>query len=405
MQNPIIIGAGVSGLVAAIELEKAGYSPTLIEASDRIGGRVKSDVVNGVPLDHGFQVLLSEYPEAKRYLDYEKLDLIRFAPGSVIFQDGKQYTIGDPLRDTSFLWSTLNANIGSIKDKLLILKLANRVKKKSIDQIFASKEQSTGSYLKDFGFSDKIITQFFQPFFAGIFLEEELVTSSRMFEFVYKMFGTGDATIPREGMQAIPNQLASQLTKTTIRLNTKVRTVENKTIHLDNGEVIESDHIIITTDPSSLIKSTSTQTLTWKSCYNIYLEAKQSALNKTLIGLLPDTNLLVNNFHYLEDVFGKSDSKTILSVTVVKDHNLSESAMIEKVKKELFDHCNINTGETIKVYHIKQALPHRDSLMYEPSPDSMILSEGIYCCGDYLANGSLNSAMASGRGVVVEMLK
>ena len=95
MKNPIIIGAGISGLVAAIELEKAGYSPTILEATDLVGGRVKSEILNGLPIDHGFQVLLTEYPEAQRYLDYDKLELLTFLPGSIIFKNNKIQKIGD----------------------------------------------------------------------------------------------------------------------------------------------------------------------------------------------------------------------------------------------------------------------------------------------------------------------
>jgi len=167
MKNPLIIGAGVSGLVAAIELEKAGYTPTIFEATDRVGGRVKSDDLNGFPADHGFQVLLTEYPEAKRYLDYEKLDLIQFLPGSVIFKNGKMEKIGDPLRDVSFLWPTTFADVGSVNDKRLILQLSLALKKKSIEDIFAEPDSSTRAYLKIYGFSEEMIHDFFQPFFAA----------------------------------------------------------------------------------------------------------------------------------------------------------------------------------------------------------------------------------------------
>ncbi|MDA8886280.1 FAD-dependent oxidoreductase [Bacteroidia bacterium] len=399
MKNPIIIGAGISGLVAAIELEKAGYSPTILEATDRVGGRVNSENQNGLPLDHGFQVLLTEYPEAQRYLDYDKLDLLTFLPGSVIFKNNKIEKIGDPLRDFSFLWSTLSANIGSIKDKILILKLSLSLKNKSIETIFSKPEKSTQAYLQDYGFSENLIANFFQPFFAGIYLEEDLDTSSRMFEFVYKMFGSGHAAIPRNGMQAIPDQLASQLKQTTIRYNTTVKSIEGNTITLDSDEQLSAEKIIIAVDPAPFFATKKITLAKWKSCYNLYFESSKSVLKNPIIGLLPSKELLVNNFHFLNDLFAPDANmdKTIMSVTVVKDHNLSKKELILKVKEELKNHCNIETGKVLRLFHIPKALPKIKNLKYQPTKTSATLAPGIFCCGDYLANGSLNAAMASGR--------
>jgi protoporphyrinogen oxidase len=404
MKNPIIIGAGISGLVAAIELEKAGYAPTILEATDRVGGRVKTESVNGYPLDHGFQVLLTAYPEAKRYLDYDKLNLVRFSPGSVIYQDGKLQKIGDPMRKFSFLGSTLLASVGSIKDKLLVLKLSLAMKKKSVQAIFDEPEKSTLNYLKDFGFSEKMILNFFQPFFAGIYLEEDLHTSSRMFEFVYKMFGTGDAAIPRNGIQAIPEQLAGQLKKTTIRYTTEVKSINQKTITLASGEELSAAQIIIATDASPFLPNKTAEKSEWKSCYTIYLETDKSVLDETIIALLPNKDLLVNNFHYLDDVFGEK-SQNILSVTIVKDFGGTETELVNKVKSELAEYCNIQTGEVVKLFHIPTALPNICNLKYEPTTADVTIAEGIYCCGDQLANGSLNAALASGRVAAEQITK
>jgi len=383
MNNPIIIGAGVSGLVAAIELEKAGYTPTILEVTDRVGGRVKSDDLNGFPADHGFQVLLTEYSEAQRYLDYEKLDLINFLPGSVIFKNGKMEKIGDPLRDVSFLWPTTFADVGSVNDKRLILQLSLALKKKSIEAIFEAPETTTLVYLQNYGFSEEMIKDFFQPFFAGIYLEENLDTSSRMFEFVYKMFGTGYAAIPRKGMQAIPDQLAGQLTQTTIRFNSIVNRIEEQKVFSKKDMVPRA----------------------WKSCYNLYFQSPKSILKDPIIGLLPGKETMVNNFHYLNDVYGnkEDENSSILSVTVVKNHELSAADMIREVKMELENYCNIETGELLKMFHIKKALPKISDLKYQPTETSVQLAPGILCCGDYLANSSLNAAMASGR-VVAELV-
>jgi phytoene dehydrogenase-like protein len=235
-----IIGAGISGLIAATVLEKNGFSPIIIEATERVGGRVKTDIVNGYQLDQGFQVLLTAYPAAQKYLNFESLELQKFLPGASIFKNGKQEIIGDPIRDTSLLMSTLFARIGTLSDKLKILKLNNKLKKKTISEIFSEKEQSTLSYLVDFGFSFRMIDDFFTPFFSGIFLENKLETSSRMFEFVYKMFGEGDATLPKGGIEEIPKQLLHNLKNTTIKYKTRVSSITDGEIILSNGQNLES---------------------------------------------------------------------------------------------------------------------------------------------------------------------
>jgi len=150
-----IIGAGVSGLIAAKVLENNGYSPTIIEASASVGGRVKSDTVQGYQLDHGFQVLLTSYPAAKKYLDFKPLALQELVPGATIFKNGKSQTIGDPLRNLSLVFPTLFASIGNFSDKLKILKLNRHLKKKSISAIFKTPETTTLAYLQNLVFQKR----------------------------------------------------------------------------------------------------------------------------------------------------------------------------------------------------------------------------------------------------------
>ena len=143
-----IIGAGVSGLIAAKVLENHGYNPIIIEATDRVGGRVKTDLIDGYQLDHGFQVLLTAYPAAQKYLNYEALELQKFLPGASIFSFSGQRLIGDPLRAPSLLLSSLFSGIGNFSDKFKILQLNLVLKKKTLTAIFSEKEQTTYSYLK-----------------------------------------------------------------------------------------------------------------------------------------------------------------------------------------------------------------------------------------------------------------
>jgi protoporphyrinogen oxidase len=392
-----IIGAGVSGLIAAKVLENNGYSPTIIEASASVGGRVKSDTVQGYQLDHGFQVLLTSYPAAKKYLDFKPLALQELVPGATIFKNGKSQTIGDPLRNLSLVFPTLLASIGNFSDKLKILKLNRHLKKKSISAIFKTPETTTLAYLQKLGFSEAMLQDFFKPFFSGIFLEPNLDTSSRMFEFVYKMFGDGLAVIPKSGMQAISNQLKKGLKNTKIHLETPVKSVKNEIITLQDGSEIESHFTIIATEASDLVANLKNQATAWKSCDTLYFETSKRTLQKPIIGLIADKNALINNLFYHSSVaMEMKGDKELLSVTVVKDHDLTAEKLIEKVAKELHVFCGIVHPKFIQHYQIKKALPKLSNLQYELSSTETKLTSSIFLAGDQLLNGSLNAAMIAG---------
>jgi protoporphyrinogen oxidase len=401
-----IIGAGISGLIAAQILENHGYHPIIIEASSTVGGRVKSDIVNGYTLDHGFQVLLTSYPAAKKYLNYEALDLQKLLPGATLFKNGKAQTIGDPLRSLSLLFPTLLSTVGTLADKIKILKLNALLKKKKNTLIFQTEEKTTLQYLKDFGFSDEIITDFFKPFFSGIFLETELETSSRMFEFVYKMFGNGLAVIPKEGMQAIPNQLKSNLKNTHFKFNSPVKEVKDRRIILEDESILESNITIIATDASAFISNLKNQGTDWKSCDTLYFETKKSVINKPLIGLISDKNMLVNNIFYHTSVATLNKTrKELLSVTVVKRHQLNEKDLIDKVVKELHSKCGISDITFLKRYQIKKALPKLTNLQYEISSTETKLKSSIFLAGDQLLNASLNAAMIAGERAAMGVIQ
>ncbi|MEL6560545.1 MAG: NAD(P)/FAD-dependent oxidoreductase [Bacteroidota bacterium] len=394
--NVIIIGAGISGLIAARNLEEFGYKPTILEASDGVGGRVKTDILSSYQLDHGFQVLLDAYPMAQKYLNYDELNLQQLLPGSLIYKNGDGKMFGDPLRDSSFLMPTVFSSLAGLFDKWKIFRLNSTLKGEEVSKIFTKAELSTADYLKDHGFSSNVIENFFRPFFSGIFLEPELATSSRMFEFVYKMFGEGNAVIPKAGMGAIAKQLSSSLKQTSIRLNSKVLNVNGQQITLENDEVLNYDFVIIATDPGKIMRNFAS-TLDWKSCENLYFTSKSRAFNQPIIGLNANEESLVNNIFYPTSIEteSKGDSE-LLSVTVVKDHNLEEDELVEQVKQDLHSSFNISDLTFLKRYKIPHALPSLEGLAYSREENESLLTERIALAGDHQLNGSLNAAMVSG---------
>ena len=350
--------------------------------------------------------MLTAYPAAQKFLDFKALDLQNFLPGASIFKEGKENQIGDPLRDFSLLFQTVFSSLIPLKDKVKILQLNIQLKKKEITAIFEEKEKTTLQYLQDFGFSDEVITQFFKPFFSGIFLETQLETSSRMFEFVYKMFGTGNGAVPKAGIQAIPDQLKNQLKTTEILFNTKAKSVIDGQITSEDGTILESDFTIIATDSTALLSKSSKKSIKWKSCFTLYFETEKRVIAKPLIGLLPEENSLINNLFYTTSLkTALNGGKELLCITVIDNHGLKGDELTQKVKSELKEHFNIDVLRWIKTYEIPKALPDLKEIKYTLTATESRYSEKIFLAGDTLVNGSLNAAMLSGEHVALEVIK
>ncbi len=396
-----IIGAGISGLIAAYELEQAGYSPVVLEKADAVGGRVRTVEKNGYHLDLGFQVLLSAYPLANKYLDFDALRLRRLESGSQIYVDGKRFLIGDALRNIRLLAPTLLADIGSLTDKVKVLALSRRLKKKSLGAIFDSPETSTLEYLRSQGFSEKIIDRFFRPFFSGIFLEPELRTSSRMFEFVYKMFGEGYATIPEQGIGAISKQLKKKLKTTQFQFGQEVKQVTNERITLGNGQELIHNGVIITANASALVSNMNDQAIQWKSCTCLYFEVERTNIPEGTIALVADKGKLSNNLYAYKDASGKQ----LLSVTTLKHAGKTNEELTQAIEAEVKEYCGIQQIKHIANFRISEALPDLTHLKMTTAPSESQLTDHIFLAGDILFNGSLNAAMESGRLAALGILE
>ena len=371
-----VLGAGVSGLIAALELEAKGFHPILIEASDRVGGRLRSDQHESIALDHGFQVLLTNYPELKRYQLLSALQLKEFRPGALIFEDQDPHRIGDAFRDLGFLGSTVFSSVATLRDKITLLREQRRLAQTRPEAVFAqTREQTTLDYLSE-RYSDRFIELFFKPFYSGIFLESVLSTSYKHFEFVFHHFALGKAALVVNGIQRLPELLASRLTQTEIKLNTA----------FDESEIEKYD-ALVQTYPNT------TAPADYNGCINCYFEiesADEGLLKQleTTIGLIPHSDY-VNNLHVLS-----AGDRQLLSATVVGQVEMGHSEIEGAVRQELLERCAIAVGKAVKTYTIRRALPRKTPMQYK----AKVQQEGaVFYAGDYSLYPSLNAAMQSGR--------
>lgn len=400
--STVIIGGGISGLTCAKYLNEKGYGFMLLEGSDALGGRVRTDKVDGFLLDRGFQVLLTNYPEAKKILNYNNLELKCFSSGSMIKAEKGFMKMENPFRNKMAYITMAFSSVGSLSDKLKIRKFANELAEIPDEDFFKMDATDTLSFLKNYGWSDKMINNFFKPFFGGVFLENELTTSSNFFQFVFKQFFRGDAAIPADGIQAIPEQIAEMIPNNRIRKNARVKGFEGNQIFLEGGEVITTDKIVLATDPNTsdeLLGETKNRVYNITTC--TYFSAESSPLQgQKFIALNPNRKSVVHNVCVPSDIapnYGNA-GKSLISVSTQGLEKLDERNLTNKIKRELFDWfgAKVNVWKHLKTYHIPESL-----VQYRAGNEKqeMKLTENLYRCGDYLAYPSLNAAMQTGREV------
>ncbi|MEL6124516.1 MAG: NAD(P)/FAD-dependent oxidoreductase [Bacteroidota bacterium] len=384
----IIIGAGLAGLTAAYHLRQAGRDPLVLEASDDVGGRVRTDKVDGFILDRGFQILLTSYPECQAILDYERLDLRYFERGAEIYGGGRMMPFYDPGSGWSKLWQTFRHGPARWTDYTKLLRLRASLSAKRIPQIYQEPERSTIAYLHDRGFSEQLISTFWKPFYQGIFLENELETSSRLFEFTFKMFIDQGAAVPAKGMMEIPRQLASHMDANRIKFHHRVQHIENGLVHLHDREPISARHIIIAT--SGLHDRSAVD---WKQVTNVYYTRPRQSESSRYVMLNANADRIVNNVAIMSAISGDyaPEDYDLISVSANGDHR----HQLDRIDEDLTRLYGSETDQWARLQAklISQALPDR-SVIHEYHPE---VAEGIYVAGDHQLEGSINGAMKSGR--------
>ncbi|CAK8530933.1 unnamed protein product [Lathyrus sativus] len=418
----IIIGAGLAGLAAATHLNSQNIPFLLLESSDAVGGRVRTDIVDGFRLDRGFQIFITAYPEAQKLLNYQSLNLQKFYSGAKIFYDGKFHTVADPLRHFLDSAKSLTNPIGSIFDKLLIGTTRIGVLTKSDEQILTSEEVPTIELLKRLGFSDSIVTRFFRPFFGGIFFDPELQTTSRLFDFIFKCLALGENTLPANGISAIPEQLAARLPTDSILLNTKAVSIdfggsESPRVRLQNGDVLDSElGVIVAVEEPALVKLLAgrknpvlKKPVRSTVCLYFTAEPDYIPLHDPVLFLNGSGKGIVNNMFFVTNVaptYGPPN-KALVSVSLIGlFENESEDELVDKVVQELSDWFGdrmVQEWKHLRTYRIEYAQPNQcppTSLKKNPNVES-----GLYLCGDYLTSATFDGALVSGRRAAESLLK
>jgi len=386
-----------------------GVECLVLEASDGVGGRIRTDRSDGVLFDRGFQVLQSAYLEVQRMLDMPTLDLRPFYSGALVRYGGRFHKVADPWRQPWDALAGLLSPIGTFRDKIKIGRLRSRLIGSTLEEIFRQPNISLNEALHAEDFSPSIIERFFRPFFSGVFLERSLETSRRLFDFVFRMFAQGSTGLPANGMAAIPEQLAAGL-EPRIRTGAIVTSVDGTEVTLASGERLMGKAVVIATDaPAAVRLMPELRSPLSHSVVCLYFAVPQPPIEEPILILNGEDQGLINNMCVPSQIapnYAPSDT-ALVSVTVLGNPTTDDRSLEQSVRRELTDWFGTQVAQWryLRCYRIAHALPGQQPEMLEAIPQTIRLPNGLFICGDHRETATINGAMVSGRKAAEAILE
>ena len=391
----LIVGAGMAGLACAFTLHRAGIPFLIFDRGNDVGGRVRTDEVDGYRLDRGFQVLLTAYPEAQRFLDYEKLNLQACYPGSKVWFENRFHRVADPFRHPIDGVKSLLTPIGSLGDKLRV----GMMRMGLLSSRTMTDDCSTINALDHMGFGNSMINRFWKPFMRGVFLENELSTTIRKFEETFRFFSKGDTVLPKKGIGEIPRQLAGQLPREHILLETEISKVDSNSVESSDGAKWEGRAVVLATEDyhANQLLGLGKGHAEWNSVVCLYFSLAVDDLpsDERILYLDGTGNGPINNLTFVSTLCDCAPvGQALASVSVIGKKELDIQEIANQAKEQLTEWFGEKAEgwKYLKGYRIHQAVP---SCPVPPSPKPSLTE--VYRCGDYFGLPSIDSAMKSGR--------
>ncbi len=403
----VVVGAGLAGLAAARAVEAAGRTVVVVEASDGVGGRVRTDVVDGFRLDRGFQVLLTAYPEVSRQLDLAALRPCAFDPGSLVWLGKRMHAIGDPTRKPSMLFSSAFAPVGSVTDKVRLAGVLHRLRKADPVSLLHREDVSTLTSLREQGFSTRMIDRFFRPLLGGIQLDVNLSASRRMADIILRCLALGDSVVPALGMQAIPEQLAAGLLPDTVHLGCAVASVAPGEVRLADGRVVSAARVVVATEgpaAATLLSRRHVAEPASRTVSCVWFAAPQPPMDDKLIvldgtcntnGTITGPALNVAVMSNVSPSYAPQGQALIAAACPAADGDLS--ALPDAVRAQLRRWWGVQVDEwrVLRTDTIAHGQP--DSQPPFAPKKRVALGDGLFVCGDHRDTPSIQGALFSGR--------
>ena len=381
----VVIGGGLAGMSAAIQIQKAGREVIVLEAADRAGGRVQSDLIDGFTCDRGFQLINAKYPELVALDVLDELDF-RFADRALNIAIADQtHRLGDPRK---YFFSSLNSATGSVFEKLALLKaLAGKPKP----------EFSIAEYLTAAGLG-KTFERVLQPFLRGVYLTDLTNIAAPAGLEIIKTFISGKPGLPSHGVGVLSGVIAKEISD--LRLGVTVNSIKTGMVTTSVGE-IQASEIIVATD-----STTAAQLLDLGSvpklagCTTWYHSATMAPVSHGQLIVDGQNRGAVINTLVISNFIPEYAPRGKALISTTTDNGITES----EVRRHLgtLYNCDNRGWELIAKYEIPAALPIRANRITQPIQS--FVREGIYLAGDGQVSPSQNGALKSGRLAAMAVL-
>ncbi len=402
----IVVGAGLAGLACARTLQAAGREVLVLEASDRVGGRVATDVVDGFRLDRGFQVLLTAYPTLASMVDLSSLDVQAFGAGVRVRVGGRSHLLADPTRHPRGVEAVRGAVVPPL-DLLRLLRLLADVRLTSGQAIAKGINEPAGAWLKGLGFSQQSLDRFFGPFLGGIFFDPDLTTSSRMVRLVMRSFFRGKVGVPARGMGALPEALAAGLAPGTVRLGASVASVAPRRVRLVDGEELGADEVVVATEGPAAESLTGRDlgVAPGRGTTTVWFSAPRPPEPGPWLTLDGERSGPVNLVAPMSNVapgYAPVGRALVGASTIGREGDGVVAAATSQLRD--WYGAEVDAWEVLRVDDIAWAQPRQQPGDLATLARPVRLDEGLWVCGDHRDTASLQGALVSGRRTARELL-
>jgi phytoene dehydrogenase-like protein len=394
-----VVGAGAAGLACARRLDEAGLDVLVLEAADAVGGRLRTDIVEGFVLDRGVHVLPSGYPEAARLLGLPGLDLPEVYPGALVRYAGRLHRVADPFRRPVDGLAGLRGATGRLRDYPALGKLRGRARSSSVESLLSRRETTVRDALASSGLSERLMERVLAPLFSALFLDRELETSSRMLEFAVRMLSLGHAVLPPEGIEWVARELAGGLPQGSIRVGAPVESVDAESVALASGERLGARAVVVATDGTEASRLLAEiPAPSWRSVTCVYFAAPSTPFAGAPLLLDGERTGPVASV-FLPSTVAPSrapEGRVLVAVTVLglPDGEI-EQDVADQLRGWLGD--TVDAWRHLRTCRIERAAPSCTPPCLEPASRAVRLPSGLLVCGDHRETPTLEGAFVSAR--------